>query len=129
MSGRARPFRRRYKLYIWKQCFSVVWTMCLKSILSEICVVANYPMWPQKEALNFKLASLSSASLVMNKLKLIWTKISKQLVCQHVFWHPWWRNSKIIFFANKTWPYIWNLLQYFLKSLYLLTLGHHDLGL
>ena len=46
-----------------KKLFFVLWTMSLKSILSEICVVASYHMWSQKEALNCErcFASVSVA--------------------------------------------------------------------
>ena len=40
--------------------FFVLWTMCLKSLLSEICVAVIPHMWPQQEALVCELASLLS---------------------------------------------------------------------
>ena len=50
-----------------KTNFFDLWTMCLKSILSETCVVASYHMWPQKEALDCE-RHWAKRSVTRNKL-------------------------------------------------------------
>ena len=57
--GRTGPVLHEHRFYIWKQSFFVLWTISLKSILSEICVVASYHMWLQKEALDCERRSAS----------------------------------------------------------------------
>ena len=53
--GRAGPVPHGFMFYVWK-LFFILWTLCLESILSEICVALSFHMWPQKEALHCELA-------------------------------------------------------------------------
>ena len=77
--GWAGPVHHGNGFYTWKQTFFVPRTMCLKSILSEICVASSYHMWPHKEALDCErhFASITVASNKPNYKYLIlkyWVK-------------------------------------------------------